>query len=518
MLIDQKNKLSFGIILLSLLGSLGGCQSSEMATSQPPCPSTPENHPPLSLGYEGDLYAHLQSVNIINQPHTITFQSEKLDFIYCRTLKSWIIQKGTYQKDDEYKKYEDLADPSYKTLAFQDEIYKYRVILDPTPFPDFRVEPKQVIFELLKPNQSESQRYTLYTLEQVKQKTGIQLGVPQITATQIHNDHLYWTVAAEQGEGFSGIATIIHYQPNNNQLQIIQPEGLERQQIQDIRVTGNSPNLTLWLATQTAGEGNPFLPGLGLVAYLPKSNQYKAYHVRNSPLVGMIPHRLEIDNQRLWVATGNGICTLPWQTPDRYKDWQCWQFSLKAKTPPQGLSLYPSSLSWKVQDVLSAKTQEIEVLWWSMTDFYKKQGRYEVVYPVGITVTLAEQGGMSWSDYYADAHIIQPWQAPLYWPGKDWQWNGQQFVRPLDGVSLNLAGGGASGIESWNEDHHRSERYAIRGNLALLNLTVNTTKVTYDSAWVEDRFIDPYVTLIPAVYPIEKTENPLKQLSLFRRN
>lgn len=491
------------------MGSLSGCHSSQLAKTEPPCPSPPEIPPMLSLTYEGDIYKNLQSVNIKETPSTFIFQSEQLDFIYCRQENNWVITQGTYPKVDTFAKQEELANPSYQSLNFQDKTYRYRVILDPNPFPDFRVEPQRVIFEVIHPEQTKPQSHLLYTLEQVKATTGFQLGVPQVTATEIKHNRIYWTIASEQGEGFSGIATIIRYHPETDKLTLLQPKGLESQQLKDIKVTGNPKNPTLWLATQQAGEGNPFLPGLGLVAYSPESGEYKAYHVRNSPLVGVIPRRLHINGALLWVATGNGICNLPWQTPNEFTQWNCWQFQVTAKVPPSGLTLYPSSVSWEIEEILPPETEEVTILWWTMNNFHKKKGRYEVVYPKGIEVTISEQGRILWSDYYSDSREGESWKSPVYWLGRDWIWQDQHFVRPFDGVFLNLVGGGASGIEQWNQDEHRSERYAIRGNLDLLSLTETSTKVKHYSAWVDDQNLTPYVTLIPHEFSQPQRENPL---------
>lgn len=511
MLTHSPLNLSLILIFGSLISGLSGCHSTQVAKTEPSCPSSPETPPTLSLTYEGDIYKSLQSVNIKETPDTLIFQSERLNFIYCRSQNNWIITEGTYPKVDMLAQQEEFANPTYQSLEFKGKTYKYRVILDPNPFPDFRVEPQQVIFELIHPDQSNPQSHVLYTLDQVKAKTGFQLGVPQVRATEIAHNQIYWAIASEQGEGFSGIATIIRYHPDQDQLTLLQPKGLESQQIKDIIVTGNPQTPILWLATQQAGEGNPFLPGSGLVAYSTNNETYQAYHIRNSPLVGVIPHRLWLDGDFLWVSTGNGICNLPWQTPDQFTQWNCWQFELKATVPPAGVTLYPSSVSWDILETLPSETGDVTVLWWTLNDFHKKKGRYEVVYAQGIEVTLPDQGSIAWQDYYRDSRQGQPWQSSIYWVGRHWIWQGEQFIRPLDGVSLNLVGGGALGIEQWNQEVSRSERYAIRGNLDLLNLTDTSTQVKHYSAWVEDQNLTPYVTLIPYSHLPSPNNNPLNE-------
>ena len=100
-------------------------------------------------------------------------------------------------------------------------------------------------------------------------------------------------------------------------------------------IAGEPNNLTFWLATQIAGEGNPYLPGTGLVAYRPtkyfRLGSAITYHVRNSPIVGAIPTQLKPESDRLWVGTGNGICEVKWQEADSDRSWSCWRFALMAK-------------------------------------------------------------------------------------------------------------------------------------------------------------------------------------------
>ena len=240
----------------------------------------------------------------------------------------------------------ELVDPPYKNIEWQQKNYQFRVILDPHPFPDFQVEPTKVVLELITPETQQSQKHTLYTLEQVKKKqAGIQLGVPKITATVINNNQIYWSISPEQGEGNGGIATIVNYDPQLDKINIIQPSELAKQQINDLKVSNKDTEKTIWLATQTSGEGNPYLPGMGLVSYNINNKSLQSYHPRNSDLVGIIPHKLAIEHDTLWVATGNGICQMKWQKIEQQNSWQCWKFKLQADIPSEGLEINPSLLN-----------------------------------------------------------------------------------------------------------------------------------------------------------------------------
>ncbi len=543
------------LTLLSVTWLLNSCTSQPQATVETiNCPSPPKSPPSFQLQGEQDFYNNLQSVQTIATDDTITFQTRRYDLTFCRPNQTWIVQEGTYIPSEKPPKdYEAalkrLGDPPYQTLELDGKSYQYRVLLDPNPFPNFKTEPRQVILELIKPEETDPQRQTLYTLDQVKsQKTGLQLGIPTITASLIYNNHLYWTIAPEQGEGNGGIATIASYDPKTDKITLIQPQELVSQQINDLAITGEPDQPIFWMATQMSGEGNPYLPGMGLVAYRPTSKDLKTYHLRNSPLVGSIPRELNLDGQFLWVGTGNGICQVKWKTIETSDSWQCWRFSLQAELPETGVEVYPSLLastpqgtlspnisnSNKVSDldkhdkqrtddtknsnsVTSTPTQKpstVEVLWWSSEDYQTNQGRYEVVYDPGFTVSLNDNGGISWSDLYQHSPNAKPWAAPLYWIGKDWQWSGDRFIRPFDGVLLNSFGGGPTGISTWDSPgQQRPEIYAMRGDLELIKLTGKTTEVHYYSGWVDDNSLTPYLTVIPYQKHQETQDNPLKEIS-----
>lgn len=514
------------IFVLSLAGLLNSCQSSQKITkdSVNNCPNPPQNNAIFNVEDEGDFYEKLQSLEILPTTDTITFQSRHYNFIFCRDDQTWTVDKGDYQANETLPEtYEEaivqLADPPYQTLEWKGETYQYRALLDPNPFPDFKVEPKQVILELIKPETETPQRQILYTLDEVKEKkAGIQLGIPDITANIIHNNHFYWAISPEQGEGNGGIATIASYDPKTDKITVIQPPKLAKQQINDLAITETDQEKIFWLATQTSGEGNPYLAGMGLVSYHANSKKIKAYNPRNSSLVGMIPHELFLEKDQLWVATGNGICQIQWQQIEAGNSWQCWQFNLQAKIPEQGLELYPSLLAQTPKITLNfseeKEAETIKILWWSPQDYETQTGRYEIAYQPGFTVSLTDNGAISWSDFYHEAHQRQDWEALLYWPGKDWIWSGDRFIRPFDSVPLNRFGGGPIGISRWNlSEGKRSEIYAMRGHLDLIKLTKKLTEVEYYSAWVDDSLLQPFLTIIPVEKKQKTNPNPLKAIA-----
>lgn len=514
------------IVLLSLSFLINSCTDNQQnnRTSNPNCPNKPESNPVFKLENEADFYDNLQSLDIIPTEDIITFQSRHYDFIFCRGNQTWIVQEGSYKPTElPPKDYEaaiaQLGDPPFQSLEWQDKTYQYRVLLDPNPFPDFQVEPKQVVLELIQPDQEDPQRHSLYTLDQVKaKKAGIQLGIPEITISIVHNDRFYWAISPEQGEGNGGIATIVTYDPTADKITVIQPPALAKQQINDLAIAGTSSEPIFWIATQTSGEGNPYLPGMGLVAYRPQSQQLKSYNARNSPLIGVIPHELLLEQDRLWVATGNGICNVLWQDLEASEGWQCWQFELQAEMPTEGLTLYPSLLDETPTTTLTPTQAEemetVEVLWWSPQDYETQKGRYEIAYQPGFQVTLKENGAISWSDFYHDSHEQQSWEALLYWPGRDWIWRGDRFVRPFDSVPLNLVGGGPTGISRWDmPGEQRPEIYAMRGHLDLIQLTQTLTEVKHYSGWVDDSVLQPTLKMTLVETPSTVEPNPLAAIA-----
>ena len=374
------------VTVLSVVGLLSACAAPTNLSSQniaitEDCPTTSI---PIEVSKKQGLYENFnyQIRNIISQGNLVKFQTSNYDFVFCRGNNKWAIQPETLPSDlqpikdgKEYQK--ELENPRFRTIDFNGKSYQYRVILEPNPFPqkqlaegEKRSEPQKVIFELISPNSKQPQRQTLYTLAQLRQeKIGQSLGVPRVTAALKHDNQLFWTVSSEQGEGFSGIGTIVGYDPQKNTSIIIQPEQVKRQQITDLVITG-STNPTFWMGTKISGEGNPDLPGMGLVAYRPEvgnlnSGTVKFYDVNNSPIVGAIPNKLKVDNDQLWVASGNGICQLKWQRPDDPKSWNCQRFAVMTKLPEAGIPLYNSVTSKNVAATLSPDKNGAmqEVLW-----------------------------------------------------------------------------------------------------------------------------------------------------------
>ncbi|MEC4990615.1 MAG: hypothetical protein SAJ37_17935 [Oscillatoria sp. PMC 1068.18] len=465
----------------------------------------------------GDFYSRLnyQPQNIIGDADTIRFQTINYDFIFCRDNKTWIIQPTTLKKET-LSETNSLTNPPYETIALNGKNYQYRVTLQPNPFPDFKQEPKQVVLELITADNSQPQRHVLYTLEDVKKaQTGFQLGLPEVTTVLKHDNRLFLTISSEQGEGNGGIATIVNYNPETDTTTIIQPEEIKSQQITDLVIAGEADNPTYWLGTKIAGEGNPFLPGMGLVSYRPngdnlQSGLLQSYRLENSSLVGAIPTQLLIENDQLWVGTGNGICQIEWQNIDNQESWNCWRFALMAEITNQGLPLYHSSLANSATTTLKSE-ETVEILWFSPVNFQEQKGRYEVRYDDGFIVKLDDIGGESWDNFYQGDYQPPVWLPPVYWAGVNWHWNGESFVRSWDEVGLNYSGGGPQGISKngFVSSQEGFDHNTIRADLEILELTKNTTEVKYYSGWVDEELLTPYLSVIPQEQQTNSQPNPL---------
>lgn len=530
------------VTLSCLVGLLSACTSSTNSSFQ--ILTTPQTEDcfisstplPIEVSKKQDYYENFnyQIRNIISERNLVKFQTSKYDFVFCRGNNKWAVQRGTLpselqppQDGIEYQK--ELGNPRFKTIDFNGKTYQYRVILEPNPFPqtpladgEKRTEPQKVVFELISPGNKQPQRQTLYTLNQLRQeKIGQSLGVPKVTAALKHNNQLFWSIASEQGEGFNGIATIVSYDPQKNSSIIIQPEAVKRQQITDLVITGNANNPTFWMGTKISGEGNPDLPGMGLVAYRPEAGNLKLgsvkfYDVNNSPIVGAVPDKLKLDKEQLWVATGNGICRVNWQTPDEPKSWNCQRFAVVTQLPKTGVPLYNSVTSKnQVATLLPDKTGKMqEVLWFAPLDYNTGKGRYEVCYPQGLTITLNDQGVTFLSQEVAQIRAkTQPGKPPLYWLGSEWHWNGSRFIRGLDEVSLNSFGGGPRGITDNRANPNRIlNSYAIRGDFDLLSLSEKSTTVKYYSGWIDDANTKLYLTTLPQERADVAQPNPLEEI------
>lgn len=515
--------------LLWLLGSCNPVNPFQQPTRDAAkCPQSSPSLSELTIQPEDDFYSAFdyQIRNIEADTNIIRFQSNNFDFVFCRRDRSWTIQPGSLENKATEFKYEEyiaqLANSPYQTVKLNGKSYRYRVTLDPNPFPNFQQEAQQVILELIASDEEKPQRQVLYTLKQTQQaRAGDRLGVPEITATLTYDNRLFWAISPEQGEGNGGIATIAIYNPVNREIAVIQPKEIQRQQINHLAIAGEPQNPTFWLATQMSGEGNPYLPSLGLVAYHPNSSDYRSgvvssYRIENSPLVGAIPTQLKLERDWLWVSTGNGICQLEWQAADTAENWSCWRFALKAEIPEKGLPIYSSLLSDTPKATLLFDKQNpvVEVLWWLPTDFSTKQGRYEIKYEPGFTVELENQGAIPWSEFYHSDFPVPDGKPPVFWTGREWHWEGRNFVRGFDEVSLNLVGGGPMGIGSQEFDaNNLRDMNAIRGDLNLLDLTRNTTRVNHYSAWVDSSLLKPCINIIPHQYSRDIKPNPLTAIA-----
>jgi hypothetical protein len=202
------------------------------------------------------------------------------------------------------------------------------------------------------------------------------LGIPRITAAVIHGNKIWWSVAFEQGEGNTGLGTIVGYEPQTDKFTVVQPQELWWQQITDLVITGDANNPTFWMGTKLSGEGNGYIPAKGLVAYRPAPQNLNfdsatSYNINNSPLIGAIPDKLRLEDNTLWVSTGNGVCKLKWQAADNPESWSCWRFALMFKLPSKGLPLYSSLTNKSPAVTLSPdnRGETVEVFWWSPIDF-----------------------------------------------------------------------------------------------------------------------------------------------------
>ena len=474
------------------------------------CPTPPEDLAFIKIDseeYGFNNAFNYQIKEIIPGEDTIVFKAFNYKFTLCRGNNNWIIEATSPSKLEN-----NLESEQYKNVQIEDKEYQYTVKLDGD---------KQVVFELISSESPQLQQQILYTLEETKvARAGIELGIPEISPPLVYRDRLFWTIFTYRGEGFGGIATIVSYNPEINQITVIKPPEIADQIVNDLVITGTPDQPIFWLATQLTGEGNPYIPSMGLVAYRPNSSDYTrgeidSYRVRNSPIVGAIPTKLHLENDILWVGTGNGICKVKWQTIKTDDSWNCWRFAVMAQLPKEELPIYSSLLDDTADGTIIAKDsdQTIEVLWWLPKQRQPLKGRYEIRQESAMTVELNDVGAITWNEYYYDDIEPPVWEALLYWVGSNWHWQGNKFVRGLDEVELNLVGGGALGISSGQpNDEYIFDINTLRGDLQILELTKNTTKVNYYSAWVEDSLLQPYLTIVPEVKSTDFLPNPLLEI------
>ncbi|MDM9383213.1 hypothetical protein QUB80_21205 [Chlorogloeopsis sp. ULAP01] len=457
--------------------------------------------------------------NIISDADTINFQTSNYDFVFCRGNNSWTVQTGTLPQDLKQQNY-PVYSQQFQTIQFQNQNYQYRVVREPATPTIPNPNKDKVVFELITPNSKNPQRQTLYTLQELQQKTntniGTKIGLSRITAAVIWENRIWWPVAFEQGEGNDGIATIVSYEPQTNKIILIQPLELLSHQITDLAITGAANNPTFWLGTKKSGEGNLYIPGKGLVAYRHHSQNLNfgtltSCNVNNSPLVGAIPDKLLLENNTLWVGTGNGICQIKLQAADHPENWSCWRFAAMAKLPQAGLPVY-SELSNQTPTLTLSPTnnsETVEVLWWSPVDFQTRKGRYEVRTEKGFTVKLDQ--GATQEQF---RRFLPPGKPPVYWPGFEWHWNGERFVRGFDEVAINEFGGGPLGIGvTFEPASGKRTANAIRGDLELLEISPQSTSVKYYSGWVDETQLNPYLTVLPHAQPQNPQPNPLEAIA-----
>ncbi len=453
-------------------------------------------------------------------------------FSLCKGDDTWRITstEPTTEEDFDYERFlAELANPAYQTMEVSGETYEYRIRLeadwlteqlnssaDPAdPAAASNNEGEDAVYFELKTPDGETISRQLYTLAQLQEaQLGASLGTPSITGSVVTGKTVWWAATTSQGEGDGGFASLLHYSPDTGELSVHQPEEIQGDQITAIAATGNPKTPTLWLGTQRAGEGNPYLPASGLVAYQPKTKKLKSYTVTNSSLVGTIPHQLAVASNSLWVATGNGTCQVRWQTIDQAKSWNCWQFTTTANLPSDGVKIYPSFLATEPAATLNEPT--VEVLWADQAQPDQPDQadtepiRYEVVYKPGFEAQLA-QGGYRVANPVAQRAVRGE---PIFWPGRQWHWEGDRFVRGFDEVALNLVGGGPYGLVSSTNDNGLSfDHSAIRGSFDLLSLSQEATKVRYYSGWIDGADLEVYPKIISVVPPDKAAPNPLTQMA-----
>jgi len=530
------------VSILCTLWLLNGCtsqfDSSQAANEAVECPTPTVASLPLmktskdDVDFYNNFDYHIR--NIVADANTLKFQTSKNDFVFCRGNNTWTVQPGTIKSEllppGNYAEIaNDVVNPPYKAIDFQEKTYQYRVLTEPKLVsgengvlskPNVAPENETIIFELITPDSKEPQRQTLYTLRDLQQaavKTGYsssggQLGIPRITAAVIHGNKIWWSVAFEQGEGNTGLGTIVGYEPQTDKFTVVQPQELWWQQITDLAITGNANNPTFWMGTKLSGEGNGYIPAKGLVAYRPAPQNLNfgsatSYNINNSPLIGAIPDKLRLEDNTLWVSTANGVCKLKWQAADNPESWSCWRFALMSKLPSKGLPLYSSLTNKSPAVTLSPDNsgETVEVLWWSPIDYQTRKGRYEVRYPQGFTVIVDEGGMLEPSN-----RLALSGKPPVFWPGFEWHWNGELFIRGFDEVAENLVGGGPQGIASnRNQPNVQTNWHTMRGDFDLLNLSPKSTSVKYYSGWVDEDKLNPYLTVVPQERPQNPQPNPL---------
>ena len=487
---------------------------------------------------------------------TVTFKTPYYDFTLCKGDRTWSIaspmmsvraENSAPEVDVNYEQgLAKIANLDYSTIDVDGEIYKYRVRLQTNwlneqlvPFGEPPFDPQldsersgrdattrdatnreaaeeAVYFELRLPDgRLLSER--LYTITDLQTaQLGASLGNPEIAGAVAIEDQIWFATTASQGEGESGFASLIHYDLDTSELAVQQPDEMQGNQITAIAATANNNDLTLWLGTKISGEGNPRLPADGLVAYQLGTQTLTSYSVENSPLISAIPYQVAVEDDDLWVATGEGVCQVEWETADSDQSWNCWRFAATAELPPASVDLYSSFLS--TEPVTTLTQESVEVLWASENAGESGESiamRYEVAYEPGFKIQIP-QGG-----YRLTNQVVRKTTKgnSVFWPGHAWHWQGDRFTRSLDEVAVNAFGGGPRGLVASSERSDLSRGFsvdnnAIRGDFDLLEITSDSTQVHYYSGWIESNDLLVYPTVLPARSLTKPKPNPLTRMAV----
>ncbi|MGB7086069.1 MAG: hypothetical protein WBD47_10985, partial [Phormidesmis sp.] len=437
---------------------LQDCQLKQFVTEPL---STPENSPVFE-----QFNFQPESITVYDQ--TVAVKTPHYTFHFCRADNGWIaLANDDVAAEDTYdyaSELAEIADPDYEIIEMDGQRYEYRVRLQASwleeqlseqssePGSELAEESTEeeptedtVYFELKTPDGDVISRQ-LYTLSELQSAhLGASLGVPRMAGAVVTQNpaaasagkRLWFAATTSQGEGDNGFASLINYDPKTQTLSIDRPDDIQGDQITDMVATGggdadDDTPLTLWLGTQRSGEGNPYFPASGLVAYQPETEALERYSVTNSSLVGAIPHQLALENEWLWVATGNGTCRVQWQAIDQAKSWECWRVAAATALPETGVDIYSSFLATEPTAKLSEP--EAEVLWVAQPmDRSGDRGseapaevanllRYEVVYAPGFEAQLS-QGGYRVANEVAKRAVGGE---PIFWPGRQWHWAGDR--------------------------------------------------------------------------------------------
>lgn len=502
-----------------------------MACDRPDTPLAPLTTPEeIPIVYE---QFNFDPQDVVITDGEVIVETPYYRFSFCQGDRTWSIASAEPISEDNqaYSQYlADTADPNYKTLEVNGESYQYRIRLqadwltaqiNEAPADSQAAQPPDednaVYFELKTPDGKTISRQ-LYSLGELREANlGSSLGSPSIAGTVVTGEaddaSIWFAASSSQGEGSNGFASLLNYSLQTGELTVTRPELLQGGQITDIAATnGGSPeDLTLWLGTKLSAEGSPNIPAKGLVAYQPATEQLSQYTITNSPLVGAIPFQLAVADDSLWVATGNGVCQVQWQSADAAESWDCWQFTAAAELPTAGVDLYASVLADEPATTLSEP--KVEVRW--VEQVVSEQPapaatRYEVVYEPGFEAQLPRGGYRIANDVAQRAAA----GASIRWPGERWHWRGDRFTRALDEVSLNMFGGGPVGLVASDKSVGMTrDTSAIRGDFDLLSLTPESTQVRYYSGWVDGNALEVYPEIVPVSPPSTQQPNPLSKIT-----